>query len=409
MFFANGWAISKSGGAALVPDIATPLVAVATSVKVERRADWIGALAFAFSIVSLLAFAGAIWIYRTNPTGLDFTSFWAAGRLALGGHASFAYDYDAHRSVEMTAAHMGRAIPFPYPPPFLFVVMPFGLPHYWLAYLLWVTATGGVYIAATRRILPASYALGFPGALDNVVFGQNAFLTCSIFIIGTSLLGSQPFLGGAVLGLFVCKPQLACLFPIALLASRNWRAIGGATASSIALLGLAAVVFGLNSYVGFLAMCDRYAGMMSASIWPWNQVASVFGAARYFGISQGTALLVQAISALVAIALTWQAWARGFEQRVPILAASTLLVSPYLFTYDSLVLIVAIGWFMRERRVERTALVWLLSLLTLLCLFGLFPSPNLTPLAAAISLWWLHSDRVSRRWQRSSLLEPANA
>ena len=378
-----------------MPDSALPLE---RGIRlVGRGQNWASPLAVAFSFLTLAAFAGAVWLFRWKAPGVDFTSFWAAGQLALQGHGSLAYDYGTHHAVETTVADVGRAVPFPYPPPFLLVVLPFGFHPYWLSYLVWIAGTGTFYLAAMRRILPPAYALGFPAAFDHVIFGQNAFLTCSVFLIGTSLLESQPLLAGAVLGLFVCKPQLAILFPVAVLASRNWRAIAGAAASSIALAAIAAVLFGFGSYAGFLTTSGRYTAMMARDYWPWEQVASLFGAARYLGIPETQALLLQAGAACLVIALTWRAWALRLEQRVPILAAGTMLVSPYLFTYDSLLLIIPMAWFLKKGETGRAAIIWLLSLLTLLSLFGLCPTPNLTPLAAAASLWWLHSESLSRR------------
>lgn len=361
-------------------------------------------VALGFSLVTVAALAGAAFIYRSIGPTVDFTSFWAAGHVALGGHAAHAYEFASHAAIEKTVTHSGSAVPFLYPPPFLLVVIPIGFQPYWLAYLLWVLGTGALYIAGTRRILPARFAIGYPAGFDNVAFGQNAFLTCSAFAVGTALLDSQPFTAGAVLGLFVCKPQLACLLPVALLAGRRWSAIIGAFASSIALLCLAGLLFGFHSYADFLAASSEYGAMMAHSEWRWNQVASVFGMVRYFGASPSTAFLLQGLCAALAFVVTWRAWALKLDERVPILVSGTLLVSPYLFTYDSLLLAIVVGWFLRERKLARVALVWLLSLATVLSVFGLCPTPNLTPVAAMLSLWWLTEtgrkiaiDRISGR------------
>jgi len=392
-----------------VPDNASRVVLEKEPLSGTRVGSCVYArLALVLAAVTVVAFVGAIWIYRTNGPAVDFTSFWAAGRLALQGHGALAYDYATHRSVEATVVTVFRPLPFSYPPPFLLIVTPFALAPYWAAYPIWMITTGAIYLVAIRRILPARYALAFPGALDNVIFGQNAFLTCSGFQVGASLLESRPLLAGAILGLFICKPQLALLFPVAVLAGRHWRAIVGAAASSIAALALATLLFGIQSYAGFFSMTARFAVMMrTQSEWPWEQVASAFGFACYLGAWESVALSLQLVCAFLAVALTWRAWAHKVDQRVPVLAASTLLVSPYLFTYDSLLLLIPAGWFLRERRPGRAALIWLASLLTVLSLFRLCPVPNLTPVAALMSLWWLHSG--DRRAWRLGPLEPRMA
>lgn len=351
---------------------------------------WIAGPALLFAFLSILTLVALVSLDARRGPGVDFTSFWAAAHLALAGHAPLAYNYAAHRAAETGVASMHRAVPFPYPPPFLLVLMPFGFRPYWLAYLAWMTATGSVYLLATRRFLPTRYALGFPATLDNIAFGQNAFLTCSAFVAGASLLELHPILAGASLALFVCKPQLASLLPVVFVASRNWRAALSFLIFSLALLGIAVMVFGWESYAGFLAMGPRYTAMMARNEWPWNQVASVFGAARYFGAPVIGALLLQAAAALLAVIVTWRAWSLRLNERVPILAAATLLVSPYLFTYDSVLLVIAIGCFVRERKWIPVVALWLMSLASLLSLFGLCPTPNLTPVAAMVTLGWLH-------------------
>jgi hypothetical protein len=188
----------------------------------------------------------------------------------------------------------------------------------------------------------------------------------------------------------VIKPQLAVLLPVAFLAERNWRAILGAAASSLLLLTLAWLVFGPGAYRGFLAITGDYAGYMSGSRWNWGELASVFAFLRFLGVPQSIALAVQAVAALGAAFLTWRSWVTGDERRIAILAAATLLVPPYLFTYDSLLLILPLATFLRDEKHQwRAPIVWVLLLLPLLGYFGLYPGPNTVPIAAILSLWWL--------------------
>jgi hypothetical protein len=357
--------------------------------------DWHGRIAFCCAAITLLAVAFGAWIFVSGPPRIDFLSFWAAGQLTIHGHPSLAYDYKVHRAVEASVAHLAGPMPFPYPPPFLLAVVPFGFQPVWLAYLLWSVVTIGLYVAATRKLLPTIYALAHPAAFMNAVGGQNGFLTCSVFAAGTSLLEKRPFLGGLVLGLLVCKPQLALLLPVAVIAGRHWRAIYGAALSSTALLAIAAAFFGLSSYSGFFKTAGEFTGFMAASAWRWNQFASVFGLARYAGVPQTPALLLHGLCACAAILVTWRAWSARMPQRVPILASASLLMSPYLFTYDSLLLVISLAWFVREREPLRLAFLWLGSLAAAVAAMGLGPVqiPNIAPLLAIGTLWWLYFDR----------------
>jgi hypothetical protein len=361
----------------------------------KLQADAVALLALGFSTIFVLTVAVAAWVYSHGPA-VDFASFWAAGRLAITGSPALAYDVPTHRAMEMSVAHMGGLMPFPYPPPFLFFVVPIAFKPFWLAYFGWMVVTSGLYLAATVRFAPLRYPLAHPAATVNAIIGQNGLLTCALFAFGLSLVAAQPFVGGAILGLLVIKPQLAVLLPVAFLAERNWRAIAGAAASSFLLLALAWLVFGSGAYRGFLAITGDYAGFMAGRRWNWSELASLFAFLRFFGVAQAIALAVQGVFAFAAAVLTWRAWAADDERRIPVLASATLLVPPYLLTYDSLLLILPLATFLRDGKHQwRAPIIWLLLLLPLLGYFGLYPGPNTVPVAAMLSLWWLAGPKTS--------------
>lgn len=362
------------------------------------KTGWPALVALALTTLFGISVAVSAWVYHSSSPGVDFTSFWAAGRLALAGEAGLAFDTASHAAVERTVAQIGDALlPFSYPPPFLFFIAPFAFHPYWLAYTLWIGATGAFYFLAARFFAPGRYAFAHPAAVVNAMIGQNGFLTAGLFLLGTSILASHAFAGGAILGLLVIKPQLAVLIPVALLAAREWRAIAGAAVSSSVLLALAAVAFGFEVYGEFLSSSRAFTGYLAESRWKWGELASVFGFARALGIEQQYALGLQAIAAIAAGIVTWRAWAGKSENRVAILAAATLLVPPYLLNYDSLLLIAPLAWFLRdEARRWRAGVIWILLLVPLGGYFGLYPGPNTIPLAAALSLWWLHSPAAAK-------------
>jgi len=349
-----------------------------------------GLIAFAVSSIFAFTVVLAACVYYLYGPDVDFVSFWAAGRLALGGHPSLAYDIHAHQAVEQTVAHIGGLMPFPYPPPFLLFVSAFAWASYPLAYLLWIAATAGLYFVATRRFTAPRIAFAHPASIVNAMIGQNGFLTSGIFLFGISRVAAAPFTAGLILGLLAIKPQLGILLPVALLASRQWRAIGGAALSSVAVLAAAALVFGLDSYRGFFAMTQQYTAFMAADRWDWAQQASVFGFFRFLGAPQPLALALQGIAAFVAAAVTWRSWARQSEQREAILAAATLLVPPYVFAYDSLLLVLPLAMLLKDgERPWRAAILWVCLVAPLPGYFGLYPGPNTVPVAALLSLWWL--------------------
>jgi hypothetical protein len=277
-------------------------------------------------------------------------------------------------------------MPFPYPPPFLLVVSVFALPSFPFAFALWDVVTVALYAFAGRRIAPLAYVLANPPVLVAAMIGQSSLLTSAILIFGLSLIGAAPFAAGAILGLLIIKPQLALMLPVAMLAGRQWRVIAGAIVSSTTILLLALIVFGSDSYRGFFAILPHYVGFMSEARWDWSELASSFALLRYFGASESVALGFQILICIAAGAITAVAWARNWENKVPILAAASLLGSAYLFTYDAILLIMPAAVLIRQRRFWTVGILWLLCLLPTLKGYDLYTGPNTIPVACFLSI-----------------------
>ncbi|HEX8412735.1 MAG TPA: glycosyltransferase family 87 protein, partial [Sphingomicrobium sp.] len=288
-------------------------------------------------------------------------------------------------------------LPFPYPPPFLMMVTPFGFLPYWLAFASWVVLTGAIYVWVVGRVAPMPYTLAHPSALQTVLIGQNGFLTSSILVLGTAMLRTRPLTAGLVLGTLVIKPHLALLLPVAVLAGRTWQAIPGAIVSGSALLMAAWLLFGSKSYSAFLALLLSFASFVQESRWPWDEFISVFAFGRYFGLSQTAALIVHSGVALTAAGLTWVSWARDWPEKIAILATATILVPPYLLTYDAMLLIVPLGlWIAQGRRPLLIGVVWLLCALPIGHFFNLYEGPNTVPVAGILCLWALSFARAEQ-------------
>lgn len=323
-----------------------------------------------FVTISVLACRAVL----KEHTYVDFVSFWAAGRLA----SAAAYDIAAHRMVEMTATAVRGLMPFPYPPPFLLLLSPVGKLSYPAAFVTWVVGTGALYTLVARRLEPLSN----PCVVSNSLIGQTGFLTSALFIGGMSLLETQPLWAGAVLGCLVIKPQLAILIPLAFASSGNWRAFVGAAASSLLLLAIAFIVFDANTYYAFFDNFFKYPEYMRAGKWPWAKLASPYAFARYFGLANTISWILHDCIAFAAAAVVGRAWRRSHPNRIPILAAATLLISPYIMTYDGLLLIVPLAAITGIPAI----LIWTLVLLPVLGDFGVYSGPNTISVAAGLSL-----------------------
>ena len=92
------------------------------------------------------------------------------------------------------------------------------------------------------------------------------------------------------------------------------------------------------------------------------------------------------------------------------MAAATLLVPPYLLTYDALLMIVPIGFWVRQKpRPYLAGLLWLLCFLPISFYFHMYRGPNTVPLAAILSLCVLVAGRRYRCRRAPAHMDHAHA
>jgi hypothetical protein len=378
-------------------------------------------------LVILVSIAEFFW-NAANPTDRDFISFWGAAQLALAGDPAAAYDQAKLHAVQSAVVTFvnGDGMPFPYPPAFLLLVAPFGLLPFAVSMALWSAATFALYFVTIRRMFPQSgwLAAAFPPVFINAAIGQNAFVTAAIFIGGMLLLQRRPFAAGVLLGCLVIKPQLGLFLPIALLAARQWRAIAGAAASSLGLLAVGVAVFGLAVTEAWLAQMPLYVNIGRDGLVGWHKMGSVYAALRQAGTGLELAFAVHLLVAAAAALLVWRVWKSSAEApaRDGILAAATLLASPYVFPYDAVLLVVAFFWLaQRGAPALPLAILCCLPLLTIAQIASVHGPVNLSPMVPLglliLGAFQLRSSRQASgaatnqpRWPTASTSSPtANA
>ncbi|HTQ33033.1 MAG TPA: glycosyltransferase family 87 protein [Stellaceae bacterium] len=290
---------------------------------------------------------------RGKPFGYDFMAFWSAARLALAGHPDAAFNADAISAVQHAAVPALPNIWFPwhYPPTCLLAVLPLGLLPYPAALAAYLTGSCALWGMFIRRLFadPRAWlaAAATPAGLLNLFDGQNAFLTAALAGFALLLLDRRPIAAGVLIGLLAIKPHLAVLFPIALVAGGYWRSFAAAAVTLALLVATSIAVFGADAMAAFVAHLSVSQGMADHGAVPWAWMPSVYVLGLSLGAAPGMAELAQGTVALAAAVCVWRAWHRttaAFEVKAAVLLAASLLVSPYLFTYDQTWVAVAIGF-----------------------------------------------------------------
>ncbi len=348
----------------------------------------------AIKIVAILVMFVIMTAIATNlrfTLQTDFVSFWAASKLALAGTPAAAYDLDLHRSMEMTAVAIEGTIPFTYPPPYLFAVFALGLLPYAVAHAVWVLTTLSAFVAATQKLIPGGgiLALAFPPAIICGIGGQNSFLIAAIMITGMILLRFQPFAAGLMFGLIVFKPHLGLLLPLALLAGREWRAFAAATVSTVALVFFSVAAFGLASWEGFLALIPLAGNVAAAGLVSWNKMASLFAALRLLGMPAYLAAVIHLAVAIAACIIVWRVWRMSSDAvlRAAVLGSATLLISPYVFIYDQVLLVPALAYLWQRSSNRRAlSLAYMISGLGLAGNFYSAATLNIAPIVPVMLL-----------------------
>ncbi len=319
------------------------------------------ALIVAHAVYLAASYLQGIWLIGPDGGGVpsDFVGVWAAGRLVLEGHAAAVYDWPVHKAMEVAAVGHPFAGYFGwhYPPTFLFVAAALSLMPYAAAYALWVFATFPAYLVAIRGIIGdrVGYflAAAFPAVLCNFVDGQNGFLSAALFGGTLVFLPRRPMLAGMVLGLLTYKPHLGLLFPIVLAASGRWRTFGAAGVTAALIVVVSWAAFGSDTWQAFVGNIGHTSEAFLSDGWAdWAKLQTAFGLARILGAPEWLAWTVQTLLALIvatAVTALWRSHV-AYEIKAAALGVGALLATPYLYTYDLVVLAVPLAFLFKLGR-----------------------------------------------------------
>jgi len=316
-------------------------------------------LVYSLWATGLLGAVATVVGWPSNPiANRDFASFWIAGKLASTGHAAQAYDVSALRTAASALAGTTYPIAYPYPPQFFFVAVPLSWLPLGLSYVAWMLITGALFCVAARPHVPRGFplvlALLTPAAICNLTFGQTGFLYGGLWLFA--------FEGSAVAAaLLTVKPHLGLL--VAAEVTRRRQLIRTLVIAS-AILGLSALVFGLESWRACLAglATNHLHWVQSNSYGGWQYQMTT----PYIGYGL-VGWLAFAVSGLILITRRFDAFTA---------ATAAFLVAPYGFHYDMTV--ICLGFGVVLIRSWRTMQPWQ----TAVCALAF-----LSPLIVAVGTW----------------------
>ena len=330
----------------------------------RRRLDFYPRALFVAFLAAIVA-----WTARTVANGMidpmgraigcDFVQYWSAARAVLEGSSAAVYDFRAFQAFEnMAVGAIVPEFPWHYPPPLLLLVTPLGLLPYLGALVLWYASGLAAFVALLSRIARSRtelwIGLAFPATLIAIAYGQIDLLLAGAFGFGLLLLDTRPLAAGALFALVALKPQLAPLLPVALLVSGRWRAFGAAAMCLAALIAASWLAFGTATWQAYLDDISELRQLYEHWQIPWYRVPSFFVTTRLLGGGLALAYLVQIVAALAGLVSVIWAWrGRGRpDLQAAVLVVADALVSPYLFDYDLVLLVLAMAW-LGQHAVER--------------------------------------------------------
>jgi arabinofuranan 3-O-arabinosyltransferase len=373
-------------------------------------------LCFVLFVINAVFFPTAFfahwWIFDENGLGIptDFVNVWSAGKLVLDGHPAQAYDWDIQKQVQIAVlgqSYQGN-FAWHYPPPFLFVASLLAHFPYAVAYIGWAAVSLVPYLAVMRGIVGRPFgvllALAFPVVLTNTLVGQNGFLTASLIGGTLYLMPARPVLSGICLGLLSYKPQYGLLFPLVLIAASQWTVFFTAGAVAIAMALASWLAFGTESWQAFFHWMPMFSqAFLTEGRAPWGKMQSIFALVRYLGGTEPLAWVFQWImsgAVAVLLALMWRSRV-SYPLKAAALATGALLITPYLFLYDMMVLAIPIGFLVRiglSRGFRHYELPALGLVAALLMFYPLVGAP--TGFAATLIVTGLIARRAGPWWRR---------
>lgn len=286
---------------------------------------------------------------ENSPFGVDFAVYYTAGQMVRSGETDDLYNASVHRASmeQIMGREMPPNLPWMYPPTFLLIVTPFSFLPYTTALVVWLSITFALALFAIFRLVPkqkslALLAVGFPGVLMNLRWGQNGFLNTALLGFGLYFLESNPIMAGLMFGLLTYKPQIALFAFLILILSKKWRVLVWAIIFALGFAILSGVLFGFDAWVQFVQSFSNSTSGFLDENWLSNAGVqpSMFINMRLAGMNDTINYITLGVIGLLVTGITGWVWHRTdrIALKAVTMCTGTLLIIPYFLQYDLMIL-----------------------------------------------------------------------
>jgi hypothetical protein len=347
--------------------------------------------------------------------GTDFVNYWSGGRLALLDRVDDLYDMQRYYGLlhEWFLPTL-RPMHFSYPPHALLGLSLIGAFPYFVGLCLWSLAGLAGFIAVAFGRMPKRgdamllwAILLAPVVWTNIMYGQIGLLLATLFVGALRALPVRPILAGVLIGVMTIKPQLGLLLAPMLLLLQAWRALAAAIVSTLVLVALSVAAFGVEPWHAYFADTTPFHWHFVETMEGFYrfQMTTPYALLWFLGVPVKAALALQAVvSALVALAACVVIRsAAGWPLKAAVVSFASVLLVPYVMTYDLAIPFAALVWYLRDGDVRAdpaglaiVGLAWALpfGLGTLIQTQGI----PLLPVVLVACYVWLVGQALGWRW-----------
>jgi hypothetical protein len=336
------------------------LLMILNSIKQLPKSTWKVLLAIiCIIIIILIAYGIAAYLDYYKQLGQDFLGFWLAPQLLLQGKNPYLPN-DWMSAYKIEGANWFNFDTYLYPLPFAVLMIPLGLLPLEVAAIIWISL-GIISILFTGRVIlilikpshwPKSYLIPIyvgvfllRSAVETIRIGQIDWLILLFLALGLYYFEKQHWLlGGVYIALSMIKPQigvpLILFLSFWLLMRKKWLGIIGE-----GILMLFLYVLGWLFNHSWLIQWLEMGGKKLES--SFCCTPTLWGLSSLFcNFDMSCGLIVGAVIALLACALLFLLLTQIPNNKANIALGLSipvaLLVSPYLWTYSQIILLIPI-------------------------------------------------------------------